>query len=107
MRTRESITSPANPLLKEIRKAVARGALTDSGACVAETFHLLEEALRSDCRIRAVIAVRSVAERAVATLGSREDIRLIEVPDHLIDAATQGVVALVEPPVLVPQLGAC
>ena len=46
----ENITSAANPLLKEIRRAIARGSLTNDGLCVAESFHLLEEALRSDFR---------------------------------------------------------
>jgi TrmH family RNA methyltransferase len=98
MRKRESITSPANPLLKEIRKAVARGTLTESGCCVAETFHLLEEALRSDCHIEAVLATESALPAVETALGSREDIRLIVLPDKLVDAATQGVVTLVEPP---------
>jgi hypothetical protein len=45
----ETITSAANPLLKDVRRAIARGTLTETGLCVAESFHLLEEALRSDC----------------------------------------------------------
>ena len=44
------LTSPANPLLKDVRRAIARGGLTEQGYLVAETFHLLEEALRSDMR---------------------------------------------------------
>ena len=58
----ESITSPANPLLKDIRQAVARGALTSQGWCVAETFHLLEEALRSDCEVKVVVAAEAVRQ---------------------------------------------
>ena len=48
----ETIASAANPLLKDVRRAIARGGLTDEGWCVAETFHLLEEALRSRLRGR-------------------------------------------------------
>jgi TrmH family RNA methyltransferase len=102
MRDPEFITSPANPLLKEVRKAVRRGGLTDSGLCVAETFHLLEEALRSDCRVHAVIAGETVRPDVESLMGSRNGIRRIMVPDKLLDAASQGVVALVEPPVVQP-----
>ena len=43
-------------MLKDIRRAISRGGLTESGSAVAETFHLLEEALRSELQIEAVIA---------------------------------------------------
>ena len=36
------LTSSANPLLKDVRRALARGGLTEHGDLVAETFHLLE-----------------------------------------------------------------
>ena len=97
MRQPEIITSPANPLLKDIRKAVNRGGLTDSGCCVAETFHLLEEALRSNCRVRTVIAGESI-RNAVEDVVRRPGIRIVVVPDKLLDPASQGVVALVDPP---------
>jgi TrmH family RNA methyltransferase len=102
MRRPELVTSPANPLLKDVRKAISRGGLTSSGWCVAETFHLLVEALRSNCRGRAVIAgegVRAMVESQLASHeASRNNIRIAIVPDRLLDAASQGVVALVEPP---------
>ncbi len=37
----EPVTSAANPLLKDVRRAISRGGLTDEGWCVAESFHLL------------------------------------------------------------------
>src|SRR2546422_7256028 len=67
----ETITSAANPLVKDVRRAIVRGTLTESGLCVAETFHLLEEALRSDCEVKHVLAsetVRSAAEAHVRGL---------------------------------------
>jgi len=99
----ETITSAANPLLKDIRRALARGGLTEQGWCVAETFHLLEEALRSDCEVKTVLAaesVRSAAEGHVRGLGR---IKIIVVPDRLLGAisgteTSQGVMALVKPP---------
>lgn len=99
----ETLTSAANPLLKEIRRAVQRGALTRDGCCVAESFHLLEEALRSDCRIRAVLVAESVRPTVESHLRGLAGLRLIVLPDSLFkDIAStensQGVLALVYPP---------
>ncbi len=99
-----AIASARNPLLKDIRRAVVRGTLTADGCCVAESFHLLEEALRSDCRVRTVLAaasVRATVERHVKGLrGVRvtviEDAAFAEISST---ETTQGVIALVEPPV--------
>jgi TrmH family RNA methyltransferase len=98
----ETITSAANPLLKDVRRAIVRGGLTSEGWCVAETFHLLEEALRSDCEVKTVLAaesVRSAAEGHVRGLGR---IKIVVVPDSLLNAlsgteTSQGVIALVKP----------
>lgn len=101
-KTPESITSAANPLLKDIRQAVSRGGLTSDGWCVAETFHLLEEALRSDCQVKVVLAAESM--RCAAEEHVRErGIRLAVAPDALLRAisgteSSQGVIALVKPP---------
>jgi TrmH family RNA methyltransferase len=102
MLTPETITSTANPLLKEVRRAVARGSLTESGWCVAETFHLLEEALRSGCEVKTVLAAES-ARTAVVAQGRRlAGVKVAVLPDALFAgiAATetsQGVMALVQP----------
>jgi TrmH family RNA methyltransferase len=98
----ETITSAANPLLKEVRRAVARGSLTEGGCCVAETFHLLEEALRSGSEVKTVLAAES-ARAAVVAQGRRlAGVKVAVLPDALFAgiAATetsQGVMALVEP----------
>ncbi len=94
----EFITSPANPLMKDLRKALSRGGLMDNGWCVAETFHLFEEAMRSACEVHAVIAGESVRTDVESRMDKAADVRMIVVPDKLLDAASQGVVALVEPP---------
>ena len=104
MRTTELVTSAANPLLKDVRKALDRGGLSTSGCCVVETFHLLEEALRSGCRVRTVIAAESVRVRVEDHIRDGAGIRLVLVPDKLLNATahvatSQGVVALVDPPV--------
>ena len=97
----EELTSPANPLLKEVRRAVARGGRTREGCCVAETFHLLDEALRSGCAIGAVVAAESARRAVEGRLPG--DVRLVVVRDSLFRSlsdteASQGVMALVRPP---------
>ena len=60
------VSSAANPLVKDVRRAITRGGLTDDGSCVAESFHLLEEALRSqrDVPIVLVSRIHSIRSRA-------------------------------------------
>jgi TrmH family RNA methyltransferase len=94
------LTSPSNPWLKRVRKAVLRGGATDDGYWLAETFHLLEEALRSPCEIGAVIVAESALSRAEACIGGHRETPLVLVPDRLFQnlAATespQGVLTLV------------
>ncbi|HEV2445445.1 MAG TPA: RNA methyltransferase [Candidatus Sulfopaludibacter sp.] len=91
----ETITSAANPLVKDVRRAVARGGLTDDGCCVAETFHLLEEALRSGCDVRAVLVAESMASRVTG-------VKPVALPDALLRSmagteSSPGVIALVKP----------
>src|SRR3954471_11990483 len=105
MRPPEFISSTANPLLKEVRKAVHRGGLTDSGWCVAETLHLLEEALRSGCRVPAVILAEDLKSAVEMCVDGHQEIRMLVVPDKLLDVSCQGVVALVEPPTVKQLLG--
>ncbi|MGA3096484.1 MAG: RNA methyltransferase [Bryobacteraceae bacterium] len=104
MRKAESITSAANPLLKEVRRAIVRGGLTEQGWCVAESFHLLEEALRSECEVKLVLTAESARPAAEARLRGLTGIRMVALPDTLFQRlsgteTTQGVMALVKPPV--------
>jgi TrmH family RNA methyltransferase len=91
----EVITSAANPLLKEVKRAISRGGLTDDGCCVAETFHLLEEARRSQCEVKVVLVAEGLAERV-------SDVRTAAVPEALLRSVSgtetsPGVIALVKP----------
>ena len=100
----ETITSAANPLLKDVRRAIARGALTAEGWCVAETFHLLEEALRSDREVKMVLAAESVRSAAEAHVRGLAGVKVAVLPDALFESVSgtetsQGVMALVRPPV--------
>ena len=98
-----TLTSVRNPLLKEIRKAILRGTTTTDGFCVAESFHLLEEALRSDCEISAIFASESVRTAVESHVRGLKKIRVTVLPDELFRTisateASQGVMALVRPP---------
>jgi len=90
-------------MLKDVRKAIALGGVTDEGFAVAESFHLLEEALRSDCEIAAVFAAESVRTAVEAHVRGLKRIRVGVLPDDLFRSissteTTQGVLALVRPP---------
>jgi RNA methyltransferase, TrmH family len=98
-----TLVSARNPVLKDVRKAIARGSLTEEGFAVAESFHLLEEALRSDCEISAVFAAESVRTAVEGHVRGLKQIRVGVLPDDLFRSvssteATQGVLALVRPP---------
>jgi TrmH family RNA methyltransferase len=95
----ETIGSAANPLVKDVRRAIARGGLTSEGWCVAETLHLLEEALHSRSAVKCVLA----AESARGQLPPLPGIKAAVLPDALLQKlsgteASQGILALVEPP---------
>ncbi len=99
----EPVTSLKNPLLKEVRRAISRGSLTSDGLAVAESFHLLEEALRSDCAVETVLAAESIKSAVVAHIRGLDRIRVYTLPDPLFAeiASTdspQGAIALVRPP---------
>jgi RNA methyltransferase, TrmH family len=99
----QTLTSARNPMLKEVRKAILRGTLTEDGFAVAESFHLLEEALRSDCEIATVFAAESVKSAVERHIGGLKKIRVAVLPDELFGTvsatqASQGVIALVKPP---------
>lgn len=103
----QNITSAANPLLREVRRAIARGERTADGLCVAEGFHLLEEALRSGRDVPAVLTCESVRETSLRKIMDRQvrglaDTRTVVLPDALFQGiasteTSQGVMALVRP----------
>lgn len=95
----ERITSAANPLVKDLRRAVSRGEPTAEGLWIAEGFHVAEEALRSGRKIAVLLVSESARQRASGLAATR----IVTLPDALFQslAATetsQGVIALVDPP---------
>ena len=98
------LTSPANPLLKDVRKAISSGGLTERGYLLAETFHLLDEALRSGLDIKAILASESANAAVGARAAQLEGVRTVVVEDGVFaklgsTESSQGVIALVKPPV--------
>src|ERR1700723_987175 len=90
-----------NPLLKQLRQAFSRAQRTAEGDCAIEGLRMLEEAIRSGLRFRAVFFRESAqdrAERLLPQLGAHVETLLL--PDKLFDASVpsetpQGVAALV------------
>src|SRR5512137_1672173 len=89
-----------NALVKDLRRAFARAELTSDGYCAIEGFRILEEAIRSSLRFRAVFFSESAvgrAERLLSQLGAQVETLLL--PDKLFASvvpsdAPQGVAAL-------------
>jgi TrmH family RNA methyltransferase len=100
----EPVTSPHNPLIKEVRRAAARASLTPDGHALAEGFHLLDEALASELEVAAILAAERAVDAVVkAADRSRKTVRILSLPEALFRelASTensQGVIALVRPP---------
>jgi RNA methyltransferase, TrmH family len=90
-----------NALVKELRQAFARAERTETGDCAIEGVRIIEEAIRSGLRFKAVFFRESAAERATRILpqiGAHVETLLL--PDKLFDGAVpsetpQGVAALV------------
>ncbi len=89
-----------NALVKDLRRAFARGELTSDGYCAIEGFRIMEEAIRSGLRFRAVFFSESAlgrAEKLLSQLGAQVETLLL--PDKLFSSAVpsdapQGVAAL-------------
>lgn len=91
-----------NALVKELRQSFGRGELTPSGECAIEGFRIIEEALRSGVRFRAVFfseSAEACAARLLPQIGSQVETLLL--PDKLFTSAVptqtpQGIAALVQ-----------
>jgi TrmH family RNA methyltransferase len=96
------VSSKENVLVKELRHSFAQAALTEDGYCAIEGVRLLEEALRSGLRVKAVYFSQSARERAnrlLPQISTHADVLLL--PDAVFRSAVatetpQGVAALVK-----------
>ena len=98
------ITSASNPLLKQIRRSLTRGSLTDHGLMVTESIHLLREAMRSKLDIPTVVVAASARHVLDSYLSDLSTARLMVVSDVLFEKtvsteSSRGIMALVKPPV--------
>ncbi len=90
-----------NALVKELRQAFAHSEPTAEGDCAIEGLRVVEEAIRSGLRFRAVFfkeSAQNLAERLLPQIGAHVDTLLL--PDKLFDDAApsetpQGVAAFV------------
>ena len=90
-----------NALLKELRQAFAHAELTAEGDCAVEGVRIVEEAIRSGLRFRAVFfreSAQNQADRILPQVGAH--VETLAVPDRLFDGAVpsetpQGIAALV------------
>ena len=91
-----------NALVKELRQAFSRAELTAAGECAIEGFRIIEEAVRSGLKFRAVFfsdSAQSRAQRLLPQIGAHTETLLL--PDALFAGAVpsetpQGVAALVQ-----------
>jgi TrmH family RNA methyltransferase len=90
-----------NPMLKELRRAFSRAELTADGYCAIEGLRIVEEAVRSGVRFRAVFFSESalaLADRLLPQIGLHTEALLI--PEKLFRSivpgeSPQGIAALV------------
>lgn len=90
-----------NPLVKQLRQAFSRAQLTEEGDCAVDGLRIVEEAIRSGLRFRAVFfreSAHEVAGRLLPQIGGHAETLLL--PDRLFDSVVptespQGVAALV------------
>ncbi len=96
------VTSPQNVLVKELRRALSQAELTPDGYTGVEGMRMIEEAIRSGLRFKAVFFSTSAqprAERLLPQIGAHVEMLLL--PDEVFDSAVatetpQGVAALVK-----------
>jgi TrmH family RNA methyltransferase len=96
------VTSRQNAALKQLRRAFGRGEPTEDGYCAIESVRLIEEAIRSGLKFKAVFfsqAAEVRARRLLPQIGSHVETLLL--PDEVFASvvatdAPQGVAALVK-----------
>src|SRR5262245_8707404 len=98
-----AVTSRQNALVKQMRRSFSQGEIVE-GCCAIEGLRLIEEAIRSGLKIRAVFFSKSgeiKAERLLNQIGRHAETLLL--PDDVFRSAVetehpQGVAALVKAP---------
>ncbi len=96
------ISSRQNSLVKDLRRAFSRAEPTEDGHCAIEGIRILEEAIRSGMRFKAVFfreSAQTVADRLLPQLAAQVETAIL--PDEVFASAVatespQGVAALVK-----------
>jgi TrmH family RNA methyltransferase len=102
-----AVSGRHNPLVKELRQCFARAELGPEGYCAIEGARILEEAVRSRLRFKAVFVSQSAAIRSEKLLSQiKAQVEMLLVSDKIFAGAVpsespQGVAALVR----IPQFG--
>jgi len=104
----QSVTSRQNPLVKQLRHAISQGEPSKDGHIAVEGVRLIEEAIRSGLRLRALFFSESFcsesggarAQRLLPQVG--KNVETLVLPDPVFASAVatehpQGVAALVVP----------
>src|SRR5437899_12287495 len=77
-----------NAMVKELRHAFVHAERTEDGNCAIEGLRIVEEAIRSGLRFRAVFfkeSAQNLAERLLPQIGANVDTLLL--PDKLFDSS--------------------
>jgi RNA methyltransferase, TrmH family len=98
-----AVTSRQNAIVKQLRRSFSQGEIVD-GCCAIEGLRMIEEAIRSGLKIRAIFFSKSgeiKAERLLNQVGRHAETLLL--PDDVFKSAVetehpQGVAALVKAP---------
>jgi len=85
-----------------VRKAIAKGTLTEEGEWVAESLHLLQEAARGSLQITTVIAAENMSDAVEKVLPQANSTKVALLPERVFESVagtktSQGVIALVKP----------
>ena len=84
------VTSRQNSLVKDLRRAFTQGETTADGYCAAEGIRLLEEAIRSSLRFKALFVSESAQERAQRLMPQiASHVEAILLPDDIFNSAVQ------------------
>lgn len=101
LRRLRHVGSRQNSIVKDLRRGFARHELLDDGTCAIESVRVIEEAIRSGLRFRAVAFNENALSRAERLLPQlKSDVETVVVPDEIFRSMVhtetpQGVAALV------------
>lgn len=99
----KEITATTNPLIKESKKLHKKKYRTETGTFLLEGFHLIEEAVKAESKIKAIFVNARGQQEWAQFLAQQPDALLYFVSDDVLKALSdqptpQGMIAIVELP---------